>query len=114
MDCVSCEKCRVWGKLEILGLGTAIKILLTSEKEMREIPAHHFLSRQEVVALINTLNQFAKSILFASHAMELEFDEKIDQIQTTVIHLAAVPLTIVVVIFFAVYLIRNKLKHKTN
>lgn len=48
MDCVSCEKCRVWGKLEILGLGTAIKILLTPEKEMREIPAHHFLSRQEV------------------------------------------------------------------
>lgn len=48
MDCVSCEKCRVWGKLEILGLGTAIKILLTPEKEMREIPLSHFLSRQEV------------------------------------------------------------------
>jgi hypothetical protein len=48
MDCVSCEKCRVWGKLEILGLGTAIKILLTPEKEMREMPLHHFLSRQEV------------------------------------------------------------------
>jgi hypothetical protein len=28
MDCVTCEKCRVWGKLQILGIGTAIKILL--------------------------------------------------------------------------------------
>ena len=34
MDCVTCEKCRVWGKLQILGLGTAIKILMSSEEEL--------------------------------------------------------------------------------
>jgi hypothetical protein len=28
MDCVVCEKCKLWGKLQILGIGTAIKILL--------------------------------------------------------------------------------------
>jgi hypothetical protein len=28
MDCVTCEKCRMWGKLQILGLGTAVKVLL--------------------------------------------------------------------------------------
>eukprot|EP00631_Chrysoreinhardia_giraudii_P000384 CAMPEP_0197420232 /NCGR_PEP_ID=MMETSP1170-20131217/5710_1 /TAXON_ID=54406 /ORGANISM="Sarcinochrysis sp, Strain CCMP770" /LENGTH=67 /DNA_ID=CAMNT_0042947383 /DNA_START=1 /DNA_END=201 /DNA_ORIENTATION=+ len=28
MDCVTCERCKVWGKLQILGLGTALKILL--------------------------------------------------------------------------------------
>lgn len=48
MDCVSCEKCRVWGKLEMLGLGTAIKILLTPEEEFAQIPIKKFLSRQEV------------------------------------------------------------------
>ena len=48
MDCVSCEKCRVWGKLEILGLGTAIKVLLTPEEEFSHIPVKTFLSRQEV------------------------------------------------------------------
>ncbi|GAB2296883.1 Endoplasmic reticulum oxidoreductin-1 [Dionaea muscipula] len=29
MDCVGCEKCRLWGKLQILGLGTALKILFS-------------------------------------------------------------------------------------
>lgn len=71
MDCVTCEKCKVWGKLQILGLGTAIKILLTPEKELRESPS--YLNRQEVIALINTLNQLTKSVSFAAHAGDLEF-----------------------------------------
>lgn len=29
MDCVGCEKCRLWGKLQVLGLGTAMKILFS-------------------------------------------------------------------------------------
>jgi hypothetical protein len=28
LDCVSCEKCKLHGKLSLLGLGTALKILL--------------------------------------------------------------------------------------
>lgn len=27
MDCVGCDKCRLWGKLQVTGLGTALKIL---------------------------------------------------------------------------------------
>lgn len=26
MDCVTCEKCRLWGKLQFLGVGTALKV----------------------------------------------------------------------------------------
>jgi hypothetical protein len=29
MDCVGCEKCRLWGKVQIYGLGTALKILFS-------------------------------------------------------------------------------------
>lgn len=29
MDCLGCEKCRLWGKLQVLGLGTALKILFS-------------------------------------------------------------------------------------
>ena len=29
MDCVGCEKCRLWGNLQVLGLGTALKILFS-------------------------------------------------------------------------------------
>lgn len=55
MNCVSCERCRVWGKLQILGLGTAIKLLLSSAEEISSQQVQ--LDRQEVIALINTLHQ---------------------------------------------------------
>lgn len=29
MDCVGCDKCRLWGKLQTQGLGTALKILFS-------------------------------------------------------------------------------------
>jgi len=28
MDCISCQKCKLHGKLQLLGIGTALKILL--------------------------------------------------------------------------------------
>lgn len=27
MDCVGCDKCRLWGKIQTSGVGTALKIL---------------------------------------------------------------------------------------
>lgn len=57
---------RLWGKIQILGLGASIKILLTSEED---ISRNGLLSRQEVIALINTLNQLCKSVEFASDAL---------------------------------------------
>lgn len=58
MDCVTCERCRLWGKLQILGLGTALKIFLM-DGDQAGIGA---LQRNEVVALVNTLAQLAKSV----------------------------------------------------
>jgi len=29
MDCVGCEKCRLWGKLQITGIATALKIIFS-------------------------------------------------------------------------------------
>ncbi|PNX67721.1 endoplasmic oxidoreductin-1-like protein, partial [Trifolium pratense] len=31
MDCVGWDKCRLWGKLRVLGLGTALKILFSDD-----------------------------------------------------------------------------------
>lgn len=57
---------RLWGKIQILGLGASIKILLTAEEDLS---VEGFLTRQEVVALINTLNQFSKSVEFTSDVL---------------------------------------------
>lgn len=36
MDCVGCEKCRLWGKLQTVGLGTALKVLFSYEDKSLE------------------------------------------------------------------------------
>lgn len=39
MDCVGCEKCKLWGKLQTLGVATALKILF-SEEDCEGNPGH--------------------------------------------------------------------------
>lgn len=33
MDCVGCDKCRLWGKLQVSGFGTALKILFALDEK---------------------------------------------------------------------------------
>ncbi|CAL0320182.1 unnamed protein product [Lupinus luteus] len=63
MDCVGCEKCRLWGKLQVLGLGTALKILFSDDGQ--ENLGHILqLQRNEVIALMNLLNRLSESVEF--------------------------------------------------
>ncbi|PWA97209.1 ERO1-like protein beta [Artemisia annua] len=62
MDCVGCEKCRLWGKLQVLGLGTALKILFSVDDQSNPDP-HLQLQRNEVIALINLLNRLSESLI---------------------------------------------------
>jgi ERO1-like protein beta len=65
MDCVGCDKCRLWGKLQTAGYGTALKILFEYDNEGQnkdtEIDAP-FLKRTEIVALFNTLARISSSL----------------------------------------------------
>ncbi|KAJ4981608.1 hypothetical protein NE237_032445 [Protea cynaroides] len=68
MDCIGCEKCRLWGKLQVLGLGTALKILFSVDGENHvNLPLQ--LQRNEVIALVNLLNRLSESVEFV-HEME--------------------------------------------
>ncbi|NXC89440.1 ERO1A protein, partial [Cercotrichas coryphoeus] len=61
MDCVGCFKCRLWGKLQTQGLGTALKILFSEnliERIPESGPSYGFqLTRQEIVALFNAFGR---------------------------------------------------------
>ena len=60
MDCVGCDRCRMWGKIQTIGYGTALKILFESEDPVN---AHKLKFRRiEIVALVNTLDRLSKSI----------------------------------------------------
>lgn len=60
MDCVGCDRCRMWGKLQTIGYGTALKILFEME-DPNNMPILKF-RRIELVALFNTFDRLSKSI----------------------------------------------------
>ncbi|CAK9825754.1 Ero1-like protein [Anthophora retusa] len=68
MDCVGCDKCKLWGKLQIHGLGTALKILFSGKFDRWEPTLNNFsrkkffLERSEIVALINGFGRLSESI----------------------------------------------------
>lgn len=52
MDCVGCEKCRLWGKLQVLGLGTALKILFTVDGQENGVQTVSTFSRSTIFFLV--------------------------------------------------------------
>ncbi|XP_075228029.1 endoplasmic reticulum oxidoreductin-1-like protein isoform X3 [Lycorma delicatula] len=73
MDCVGCEKCKLWGKLQIQGLGTALKILFSGKfdklnsnengNSLLALGKRFFqLERSEIVALFNAFGRLSNSI----------------------------------------------------
>ncbi|KAK1690264.1 endoplasmic reticulum Oxidoreductin 1 [Colletotrichum godetiae] len=59
MDCVGCDKCRLWGKLQTNGYGTALKVLFEFDNASEDIPV---LKRTELVALFNTYARISSSL----------------------------------------------------
>ena len=78
LDCVGCEKCRLWGKMQFLGLGTALKILFSAaEAGGQDLTATLSLSRNEIVALVNTLAAVAASLEAVDLFREAEAAERL-------------------------------------
>ena len=69
MDCVGCDKCRLWGKLQTAGYGAALKVLFEFDENdsSRDPP----LRRTELVALVNTLDRLSHSIAAAGEFGEM-------------------------------------------
>jgi ERO1-like protein alpha len=69
MDCVNCDKCRLWGKLQVTGLGTALKILFSGEFDqprLEGLPQARRdlkLTRNEIVALFNAFGRISTSVM---------------------------------------------------
>ncbi|KAF8448342.1 endoplasmic reticulum Oxidoreductin 1-domain-containing protein [Terfezia claveryi] len=61
MDCVGCDKCRLWGKVQTQGYGTALKVLFEFD-ENKGVAENPPLRRTELVALVNTLDKLSTSL----------------------------------------------------
>ncbi|KAJ2797929.1 endoplasmic oxidoreductin-1 [Coemansia helicoidea] len=63
LDCTGCEKCRLWGKTQALGIGAALKALLSyPDRAFRGHFTTLDFKRNEIVALITTYYQFSRSL----------------------------------------------------
>lgn len=69
MDCVGCDKCRLWGKLQVQGLGTALKILFSGKFDQEVVTVKTReqvvqeerdwkLKRTEIVSLFNAFGRW--------------------------------------------------------
>ncbi|GMM29614.1 ER oxidoreductin [Martiniozyma asiatica (nom. inval.)] len=73
MDCVHCDRCRLWGKVQTTGYGTALKILF----ELNSTNSTSVeLDKIELIALVNTFDRLSKSIQSIQKFKEL-YDEAI-------------------------------------
>eukprot|EP00939_MAST-03C_sp_MAST-3C-sp1_P001432 g1432.t1 len=61
MNCVGCDKCKLWGKLQLEGISVAMKVLL-DDADLSTLD----LTRTEVVAFVNALHVFSKSVEIVS------------------------------------------------
>lgn len=59
MRCVGCDRCKLWGTLQALGVSTGLRVLMAAEGEPIS------LDRQGAVALVHTLERFSKSLDYA-------------------------------------------------
>ena len=62
MRCVGCDRCKLWGTMQALGVGTALKVLF-GERDLA-------LGRQEAVALVHTLERLSVSVAVADEMRE--------------------------------------------
>ncbi|TLS24229.1 hypothetical protein PpBr36_08465 [Pyricularia pennisetigena] len=62
MDCVGCDKCRLWGKLQTAGYGTALKVLFEFDNVQNDGDIPLVLKRTELVALFNTYARLSSSL----------------------------------------------------
>ncbi|KAK9810482.1 hypothetical protein WJX72_011392 [[Myrmecia] bisecta] len=80
MDCVGCEKCKLWGKLQMLGIATSLKVLFSSD-DCTGLPTNEprlTLERNEVIALINLLERLSQSIEVV-RKMSLQLDDNLSK-----------------------------------
>lgn len=64
MDCVHCDRCRMWGKVQTTGYATSLKILFELDESDENSKQHVVdkLTKYELIALFNTFDRLSKSI----------------------------------------------------
>lgn len=97
INCVSCQKCRMHGKLQINGVAAMFKILFSDEKKLT-------LKRNELVAFVNMIGKVSSSIKYVTDYLE---ETKKEKLQIKNIFFFLIIGTLILSILFFIFLIKN-------
>lgn len=69
MDCVHCDRCKLWGKVQTTGMATSLKILFDFDENDEESKQHFVdkLTKFELIALFNTFDKLSESIAYVNN-----------------------------------------------
>ncbi|KAL3232552.1 Endoplasmic oxidoreductin-1 [Nakaseomyces bracarensis] len=73
MDCVHCDRCKLWGKVQTTGMATSLKILFDID-EADEASKQRFvdkLTKYELIALFNTFDKLSESVEYINNFEKL-------------------------------------------
>ncbi len=70
IDCVSCQKCKLYGKLQIYGMATMLKILFSREENLK-------LKRNEFISFINLVGKVSGSIKYITEYIDMLKDDAV-------------------------------------
>ena len=72
MDCVGCDKCRLWGKTQVTGVATGLKLLFSfDEAASSSVKSDFSLRRSEIVAFMWTIHRFSESLAAVEQFREM-------------------------------------------
>ena len=66
MNCVQCNKCKLHGKISVLGLSTALQVLIGTNGEGGDVKIIH---RVELAALMTCLHKFSSAVQYVQMMM---------------------------------------------
>ncbi|KAL4460962.1 hypothetical protein ABPG74_016434 [Tetrahymena malaccensis] len=70
MDCVSCEKCKLFAKIQVQGISLAMNIIFADNSDERV----KYMKRNELIVLINTLHKSSESIQIINKMYQRKYD----------------------------------------
>jgi ERO1-like protein alpha len=104
IDCVSCQKCKLHGKLQIYGLATMLKILFNTNNNLT-------LKRNELISFVNLVGKVSKSIKYMTDYLEI-LEE--NSLMLKWAYLFVFIFVLFFLIFINIYLIYNRAKYEKN
>lgn len=101
IDCVSCGKCKLHGKLQIYGLATMLKILFSKSDEIK-------FKRNELISFINLVGKVSKSLNYYHSIIRTNYLDNNNNNNITISAISYFIFSSIFLLLINLYFLKNK------